>query len=420
MIEKRMIHMYKFVLIVSCIWITFILAFASEGEYVYAIEEQSKLEKALEVLLRTSESCTERCHVNYMAYENKFEATRRAEIFRHKTHSFEQNLECTSCHDNSEVNTKKHGKLTIKKDNCLKCHHVELKESECKRCHNSIDENPMEYKEEKFIHGFTVKDDVDCELCHIKDPNASLKNEEINCVKCHHTTPDLSCAKCHKDDVGQHLDTVPEKRSSLSWTVSFRHSQHPEKKLSCKECHSVSHENDAGIAEYNLNCSKCHHVSKQKEKIECAECHKEPLAYLRGEMEIKEIAPIPDMMSRAVKCEDCHKYNDEKLKFRGVEEYCIECHNEDYGKLYNAWIRTIEDRLEKFNRRVQNLVEGSDVALLNESNIDVELNEEAGGLSNLETFLEKTGNTIDLITKYGTHNFNLTRTILDHLEEKIK
>ena len=23
---------------------------------------------------------------------------------------------------------------------------------------------------------------------------------------------------------------------------------------------------------------------------------------------------------------------DEKLKFRGVEEYCIECHNRDYGK----------------------------------------------------------------------------------------
>ena len=25
----------------------------------------------------------------------------------------------------------------------------------------------------------------------------TLKDEEINCVKCHHTTPDLDCAKCH-------------------------------------------------------------------------------------------------------------------------------------------------------------------------------------------------------------------------------
>ena len=57
-----------------------------------------------------------RCHVNYMAYENKFEVTQRAEIFRHKTHSFEQNLDCIACHDNSEVNTEGHGKLTIKKE----------------------------------------------------------------------------------------------------------------------------------------------------------------------------------------------------------------------------------------------------------------------------------------------------------------
>ncbi len=383
-----------------------ILSFNTDGEYVSAIADQNKQEKTPMIFSKKPESCTERCHVNFMAYENKFKVSSKPEIFRHKTHSFEQDLECTSCHDDSEVNTKKHGKLTIQKENCLKCHHVELKESECKRCHNDIDENPMKYKEEKFIHGFNVEDDVDCGLCHVKDPNASLKKEEINCVKCHHTTPDLSCAKCHKDDVGRHLDADPEKRGSLSWTVSFSHSQHPAKKLSCKECHSVNHENDAGIVEYNLNCSKCHHVSEQKEKMECAECHKEPLAYIRGEMEVNEITPTPDMMSRAVKCEDCHKYNDEKLEFRGVEEYCIECHNKDYGKLYNAWENTIESRLKMLNLRVQSLVEGSDVTFSNESNLD--------------TFLEKTGKTVDLITKYGIHNFNLTRTILDHLEEKIK
>ena len=38
----------------------------------------------------------------------------------------------------------------------------------------------------------------------------------------------------------------------------------------------------------------------------------------------------------------------------------------------------------------------------------------------MNSFLENTGVTVDLITKYGTHNFNLTRAILDRLEEKIK
>ena len=367
--------------------------------------------------IKKADSCTDRCHVNYMAYENKFEVTQRAEIFRHKTHSFEQDLDCISCHDNSEVNTEGHGKLTIKKENCLKCHHVELKESECKRCHHGIDANPMKYKKERFIHGFTVESDVDCGLCHIKDPNASLIDDKINCIKCHHTTPDLDCIKCHKDDIDRYFNVDAKRKDSLSWTVSFMHSQHPEQGLSCKKCHLISHENDAGIVEYNINCSKCHHDSEKESG--CVECHKEPLAYLGGEIGVKEITPIPDMMSRAVKCKDCHKYNSEKLKFRGVEEYCIECHNEDYGKLYNAWTKTIKDRLKKLNLRVQDLVENGNVSFINISDIYEGKNVEAGG-AGLDTYINEVGVTVDLITKYGTHNFNLTRAILDRLEEKIK
>ncbi|MFV1974940.1 MAG: cytochrome c3 family protein [Candidatus Scalindua sp.] len=383
------------------------------NESIYAFEEVTKLE-----ILNNTESCTARCHVNYTAYENKIKSLKRDEIFRHKTHSFEQDLNCTSCHDNSEVNTERHGKLIIEQENCLKCHHVELKESECKRCHFDIDENPMKYKEEKFLHGFTVESDVDCGQCHVKDSNASLKDEEFNCVKCHHTTPDLNCIKCHENDINQSFDADLQRGKSLSWTVSFNHSQHPEQGLSCKECHEISNGNNAGVVEYNLNCSKCHHDSE--EKSGCVECHKEPLAYLRGEIGVKEITLIPDMMSRAVKCEDCHKYNSEKLKFGGVEEHCIECHNEDYGKLYNAWTKTIKDRLRECNLRVQNLVEDSNLAFLKESDIDDKKDVEAGDESCLDTFINETGMTVDLITKYGIHNFNLTRMLLSCLEEKIK
>ncbi len=405
---------------VSLFVVMFLLLLYPEACCVYAKETLSRTVSIQrpKVSIKKADSCTVRCHVNYMAYENKFEVTQRAEVFRHNTHSFEQNLDCTSCHDNSEVNTENHGKLTIKKDNCLKCHHVELKESKCKRCHQDIDENPMKYKEEKFIHGFTVESDVDCGLCHVDDSNASLKNEEINCVKCHHTTPDLDCVNCHKNDLDEYHNTDLERKDSLSWTVSFKHSQHSEQDLSCRECHSISHENDSGIIEYNLNCSKCHHLSE--EKAGCIECHKESLAYLGGVIGIKEITPIPDMMSRAVKCGDCHKYNSEKLKFRGVEEYCIGCHNGDYGKLYNAWTKTIKDRLRELNLRVQNLVEDDTLTFLNEADIDGGKDVETGGGSGLDTFIHETGVTVDLITKYGTHNFNLTRMLLDYLEGKIK
>jgi hypothetical protein len=420
--EMRIVYMCKTVSGVSLFIAMLLFVFFYEGGSVYAKEAsgRSKVEHSQEskISKMNVDSCTVRCHVNYRAYENKFEVTQRAEVFRHKTHSFEQDLECTSCHDSSEVNTEGHGKLTIKKENCLKCHHVELKASECKRCHQNIDENPMKYKEEQFIHGFTVESDVDCGSCHVKDSNASLKDEEINCVKCHHTTPGLDCAKCHENDLGKYHDTAPEKADRLSWSVSFRHSQHQESKISCKECHSISHEVDSGIDEYKQNCSKCHHVSE--EALDCAQCHMEPNEFLLGKAGIDGVALLPDMMSRVVKCEDCHRYNGEKLKFSGVEEYCIECHNIDYGKLYNAWTKTIKDRLEKFNSHVQNLVENSNVAFLNESDIDDAKDVEAEGGSDIERFINETGITVDLITKYGTHNFNLTRAILDRLEEKIK
>jgi len=422
--------MCKFVLIVSLFVTLLLILFFPEGSGVSAVEVSRYVgwvkrsepiifadHVSSKMLTKKTDSCTERCHINFMAYDNKFDVTQRAEVFRHKTHSFEQNLDCTSCHNNSEVNTERHGKLTIKKEDCLKCHHVELEGSKCQRCHQDIDENSMKYKEEKFVHGFTVESGVDCGLCHIKDPNASLKKEKINCVKCHHTTPDLDCVKCHKDDIDRYFNTDLQRRDSLSWSVSFRHSQHPERDLSCKECHSISHENDTGIVEYNLNCSKCHHISEEKRG--CVKCHKEPFAYFRGEIGINEITPMPDMMSRAVKCEDCHRYNDKKLKFRGVEKYCMECHNEDYGKLYNAWNNTIENRLRKFNYRVQTLIEDGNIHYINKPAADGDRNLAAGEPSDQDTFIEKIDRTIDLITKYGTHNFNLTKLLLDYLEGKI-
>ena len=411
--------MRKTVLSISLLGALFLLSLLSEGRNASAAEILGEIGHAQsKMLTKKTDSCTERCHVNYMAYENKFKSLKKDEIFKHRSHSFKQDMDCILCHDDSEVNTEGRGKLIIEKENCLKCHHVELKVSECKRCHNDIDGNPMKYKEEKFIHGFTVESDVDCGLCHVKDPNASMKDEEINCVKCHHTTPDLDCVKCHKDDLDKYHNLDIERKDSLSWTVSFRHSQHPEQNMSCKECHSISHENDAGIVEYNLNCSKCHHASE--EKIACVKCHMEPSEYLRGKIEVEEITPVPDMMSMAVKCEDCHKYDDEGLKFKGVKEYCIECHNDDYGKLYNAWTKTIKDRLREFNRRVQSLDEDGNFLYKNKSDAESNKKKEAGEQSNLDTFIEKTGGIVNLITKYGTHNFNLTRILLDYVDEKVK
>ena len=117
--------MHKTVLSISLIGALFLLSSFSDGKIVYATEISGEVEHDQpKMLIKKTDSCTERCHVNYMAYENKFKSLKKDEIFKHRTHSFEQDLDCISCHDDSEVNTKEHGKLTIKKENCLKCHHV--------------------------------------------------------------------------------------------------------------------------------------------------------------------------------------------------------------------------------------------------------------------------------------------------------
>ena len=76
--------------------------------------------------------------------------------------------------------------------------------------------------------------------------------------------------------------------------------------------------------------------------------------------------------------------------------------------------------MEKFNLRVQNFVESGNVAFFKESDIDKESSVEAGGGSGLDVFINEAGVTVGLITKYGTHNFNMTMAILDRLEKEIK
>jgi len=56
------------------------------------------------------------------------------------------------------------------------------------------------------------------------------------------------------------------------------------------------------------------------------------------------------------------------------------------------------------NLRVQSLDQESGLLYENEPDVD----------------MEKTAKAVDLIIKYGTHNFNLTRMLLDNLEEKIE
>lgn len=221
-------------------------------------------------------SCTDRCHVNYLAYHTVYQKN----TFKHKTHSPDKGLECHQCHNNDPVNKSTHGNLVIQNEDCWICHH---KRSGKK----SID--PLSSQETGNL--FTA----------IITLNPPLEKGDKN-------SPD------------------------------------------------------------NEDCLKCHVVVEQ---------------YINGS--IQNIGTkIPDWMSNLVSCTDCHRLESNENSFKSVRTYCIECHNPDYGLLYDAWKEVIDGKTQHFYQNN-----------LHTSSIQYRLR---------------------LVQSYGMHNFRLSQMILKSIE----
>ncbi|KKO20064.1 MAG: hypothetical protein DCC43_13870 [Candidatus Brocadia sp.] len=198
-------------------------------------------------------SCTDRCHVNYLTYYSLYEG----EIFRHKSHSLSQGLECNRCHNNDAAHTKTHGGLLIQKKDCWACHH--------KRGYETTTGSFSKNQELSFYHG--------------------------DCIRCHTQVKD----------------------------------------------------------------------------------------YLKGEIQGMGIK-IPDWMSAAVSCADCHKLESDGLSFKAVRNHCIACHNSDYGLLHDAWRETLDRQIKQFC-------------------------ENGAGTQGARDILR-------LVQSYGMHNFRLSQFLL--------
>jgi hypothetical protein len=113
---------------------------------------------------------------------------------------------------------------------------------------------------------------------------------------------------------------------------------------------------------------------------DCLKCHAGVRDYINGS--IQNMAPkVPDWMSQAVSCTDCHKPSSDGYSFKSVREYCIECHNQNYGLLYDAWKEVLEDRIKQFSVNGDSIVRKD---------------------------------TLRLVQSYGIHNFRLSQILLNH------
>ncbi|MFN3466253.1 MAG: hypothetical protein ACK4WF_00955, partial [Candidatus Brocadiales bacterium] len=359
-------------------------------------------------------SCTDRCHVNSLSYRNDFEG----EVFQHVTHTPAQamnrsgsgqgwGLHCVDCHEDKEVHREGHGRLTIDKEACLGCHHVDNKNESCSRCHKNIDARPMDYNGRPFVHGFTADSDFNCKECHLADPRSSMR-EGINCQKCHHTRPRMACLGCHEEALKEVYYPRPAEMNHLGWTTGFLHSQHPDTRLSCQECHPPREDRAKGVGEYQAHCGQCHHKEKPalsppkaNDGADCQECHQVVFQFFSGKLPVEGIESIPDKMSRAVRCEDCHKPLKGGGGFSEVGDECARCHNKHYAELLEAQRDVISSWVDRLRKPLAlSALAGATVRsplLLPEDRPE--------GLS-----------LLDIVEYYGLHNFSYSRKILSLLE----
>lgn len=238
-------------------------------EFTPAITEDtdSVLQKGENASSPPSTSCTDRCHVNYKGYRTIYQG----KIFRHRSHSPEQGLQCDRCHRSDAVGTETHGRIIIENKDCCKCHHKKKEKS------------PL---------------------------SAALQKQNVVATSVFSDTKNVVVVK------------------------------------------------DTG----NKICLKCHAVVKD---------------YRDGIVKNSNVRKTPDWMSRSVSCTDCHKVDAEKNDFMPVRDFCVECHNSDYGLLYDAW----KDLFQK------------------------KAGQAANDGTNAPFYLKQ-------IQKYGMHNFRLSKALL--------
>ncbi|MFC2146538.1 cytochrome c3 family protein [Acidobacteriota bacterium] len=129
--------------------------------------------------------------------------------YSHAIHLKQQGLSCKRCHSHE----RKHGQLIIEKQDCMNCHHKEVKEIEkpegCKSCHET--QHAVYYSQLTFST--------------LKIPNVMVA--DVACLDCHRDENDnlyrpgkAVCSNCHETDYEDMF--VEWESSSLEWLKQLR------------------------------------------------------------------------------------------------------------------------------------------------------------------------------------------------------
>jgi len=167
----------------------------------------SKADKNFKPILITKEEnyCLRNCHSGI----DNLKVSHDTVIFDHGKHIYKAKLVCIDCHTGFQD----HGK-TINHENCVGCHHWDVKEDKCQNCHVQV---------RKLYYGTIINE---------KKPKPSFKAKaEIKCVDCHKIESGFpqkgllvksQCLNCHDEKIANTLNEWLNREADLIKRINYQ------------------------------------------------------------------------------------------------------------------------------------------------------------------------------------------------------
>ena len=129
----------------------------------------------------------------------------------------------------------------------------------------------------------------------------------------------------------------------------------------------------------------------------CKSCHSEYDDALKGTWHDRK--GKPDAHAGRVKCIDCHDVNSRSQRDQSFSLRCAHCHHDGYARLYSDLQNSVLTRQTQLRRAIQlkSKKQGDD---------------EEPKLDDLSQQIMDAG-------RVGAHNFQLTHTLLDEVEQRL-
>ena len=207
------------------------------------------------------------CHTGIEGKKTSF----LGKLFDHRPHLLSEQLPCERCHSNQ----RKHGETILTLDDCRNCHHPD-KSINCTSCHGRGPAQVIAYRNVDFLHSHhSVKQGMDCLLCHELKEGTFFINKKMNCYSCHHPMEGRSCESCHQ---------IQSQLFSGEGILNYEGTPGEMSSLACTDCH-------ADLAEGN---------TKEIMRSGCENCHGEGYSEIMDQWQ-EEVKTQVDLINLKVK-----------------------------------------------------------------------------------------------------------------------